>query len=110
MVFSSSLFLFYFLPAFLTIYFFTPARFKNLVTLLASIFFFAWGAPKFVFVLSAAVIVDFFVARVIHKNEGRQRRVFLALGVIFNLSILLYFKYCNFFMDNFNGVLEVFGL
>lgn len=110
MVFSSSIFLFYFLPVFLAVYFLTPSRFKNLVTLLVSIFFFAWGAPKFVFVLSGAVILDFFVARFIHKNEGKIRMLFLAMGVVFNLSVLLYFKYCNFFLDNLNEALEVFGL
>ncbi|MFI5164794.1 MAG: MBOAT family O-acyltransferase, partial [Bacteroidia bacterium] len=110
MVFSSSIFLFYFLPVFLTVYFLTPSRFKNLIILLASIFFFAWGAPKFVFVLSTAVIVDFFIAKLIHKNEDKKRKLFLTAGIVFNLSVLLYFKYCNFFLDNFNDVLEVFGL
>ncbi|MBI4930565.1 MAG: MBOAT family protein [Bacteroidetes bacterium] len=110
MLFSSTFFLLYFLPVFLTIYFIIPSRFKNLFTLIASILFFAWGAPKFVFVLSAAVIVDFFIAQLIHKNEGRKRKLFLAIGVVFNVSVLLYFKYFNFFMDNFNVLLNDFGL
>ena len=107
MLFSSTLFLFYFLPVFLTIYFLLPSRFKNLFTLIASIIFFA---PKFVFVLIAAVIVDFFVAQLIHKNEGTRRRIFLTIGVVFNVSVLLYFKYFNFFMDNFNLALDNFGV
>ncbi|TAL62512.1 MAG: MBOAT family protein [Bacteroidetes bacterium] len=109
MLFSSTLFLLYFLPAFLTIYFIIPAKAKNPFTLFASILFFAWGAPKFVFVLSAAVIADFFIAQLIHKNEGRKRRVFLTIGVVFNVSVLLYFKYFNFFMDNVNVLMEGFG-
>ncbi|MEP7170176.1 MAG: MBOAT family O-acyltransferase [Bacteroidota bacterium] len=76
----------------------------------ASILFYAWGAPKFVFVLSAAVIVDFFLAQFIHKNEGRKRKIILFLGVAFNVSVLLYFKYFNFFMDNFNSVLYALGV
>ncbi len=110
MVFSNSIFLFYFLPVFLTAYFLTPSRFKNFVTLIASIFFFAWGAPEFIFVLSGAVVVDFFIAQFIHKNEGIKRKIFLTIGVIFNVSILLYFKYCNFFLDNFNVLLDALGV
>jgi alginate O-acetyltransferase complex protein AlgI len=110
MLFSSTLFLLYFLPVFLTIYFIIPSRLKNPFTLIASIVFFAWGAPKFVFVLTAAVIVDFFVAQLIHKNEGRRRQLFLTIGVVFNVSVLLYFKYFNFFMDNFNVLLDHFGM
>lgn len=109
MLFSSTFFLLYFLLVFLTVYFLIPSRFKNLFTLIASILFFAWGAPKFVFVLCFAVIVDFFVAQFIHKNEGKKRLLFLAIGVTFNVSVLLYFKYFNFFMDNFNVLLDTFG-
>lgn len=109
MLFSSTLFLLYFLPIFLTIYFVLPAKFKNPFTLFASIVFFAWGAPKFVFVLSAAVIVDFFLAHLIHRNEGQKRKLFLALGVVFNVSMLLYFKYFNFFLDNINELLQALG-
>lgn len=92
MLFSSTFFLLYFLPVFLTIYFIIPAKAKNPFTLFASILFFAWGAPKFVFVLLAAVIVDFFIARLIHKNEGGRRKLFLTIGVVFNVSMLLYFN------------------
>ncbi len=109
MLFSSTLFLLYFLPIFLTIYFIIPSKAKNPFTLFASILFFAWGAPKFVFVLSAAVIIDFFIAQLIHKNEGSRRRLFLIIGVVFNVSVLLYFKYFNFFLDNVNVLLEGFG-
>jgi len=110
MLFSSTLFLLYFLPIFLTIYFVIPAKAKNPFTLVASILFFAWGAPKFVFVLTAAVIVDFFVAQFIHKSEGKRRQLFLTIGVVFNVSVLLYFKYFNFFIDNFNVLLDHFGM
>lgn len=110
MLFSSTFFLLYFLPAFLTLYFIIPTRFKNLFTLMASMVFFAWGAPMFVFVLSGAVLVDFALAHLIHRNEGRRRKIFFAIGIVFNVSILLYFKYFNFFMDNFNSALGLAGL
>jgi alginate O-acetyltransferase complex protein AlgI len=110
MLFSSTFFLLYFLPVFLILYFLIPYRFRNLFTLIASILFFAWGAPKFVFVLCAAVLVDFFIARFIYKSEGRKRRLFLTLGIVFNVSILLYFKYFNFFMDNLSALFQAWGL
>jgi alginate O-acetyltransferase complex protein AlgI len=110
MLFSSIFFLLYFLPVFLIIYFILPDKFKNPFVLTASILFYAWGAPKFVFVLSAAVIFDFFIAKFIHKNEGRKRKIILFIGILFNVSVLLYFKYFNFFMDNFNSILHSFGL
>ncbi len=110
MLFSSTLFLLYFLPVFLTIYFIIPAKAKNPFTLFVSIVFFAWGAPKFVFVLAAAVMVDFFIAQFIDKSEGKRRVTFLTIGVVFNVSVLLYFKYFNFFMDNANSLFEIMGM
>lgn len=109
MLFSSTLFLLYFLPAFLTIYFLLPSKAKNPFTLFASILFFAWGAPKFVFILSGAVVFDFFIAQAINKREGRARKIFLAIAVLFNAGLLLYFKYFNFFLDNINVLLNDFG-
>ena len=110
MIFSSSIFLFYFLPVFLTVYFLIRRDLKNLYILVASVFFFAWGAPKFVFVLSAAVVVDFFIAHLIHRSENKRRKIFLVIGVAFNVSVLLYFKYFNFFMENFNVLLGSGGM
>jgi hypothetical protein len=63
MVFNSNLFLFYFLPVLLIIYYLINRKFKNWFLLLVSLFFYAWGAPEFVFVLIASVVVDFFVIR-----------------------------------------------
>lgn len=110
MLFSSTFFLLYFLPVFLTIYFVLPNTVKNYYIVFASILFYAWGSPLFVFALSGAVLIDFTLAHLIHKNEGKKRKIYLFIGVMFNVSVLLYFKYFNFFMDNFNEVLEDTGL
>jgi alginate O-acetyltransferase complex protein AlgI len=59
MVFSSNLFLLYFLPAFLVIYFLTGKGFKNAFALAASILFYAWGAPDFIFIVLGSILLDF---------------------------------------------------
>ncbi|HLP20242.1 MAG TPA: hypothetical protein VK174_08075, partial [Chitinophagales bacterium] len=61
MVFSSILFLVYFFPLFLVLYFITPVKYKNYTALAASVFFYAWGAPKFIFVVFAVLIVDYYI-------------------------------------------------
>jgi alginate O-acetyltransferase complex protein AlgI len=102
MVFSSNLFLFYFFPFFLLLYFLTPTRFKNITVLLASIIFFTWGAPTFIFVVLASILIDFFIVKKIDSSTNKQRKRYLILSVVLNLSLLLYFKYANFFVDTVN--------
>ncbi len=109
MVFSSSLFLFYFLPIFLGIYFLADDKYKNIVALIASIFFYAWGAPKFVFVVLGSIIADFYIVQQMFKSEGKTKRIYLILSVILNIGLLAYFKYANFFVDNLNSFLNITG-
>jgi alginate O-acetyltransferase complex protein AlgI len=109
MVFNTSLFLLYFLPAFLILYFVIDRKFKNLLILLASLFFYAWGAPVFVFYVAGSVVADFFIIRAISRIEGTPRRILFWLSVALNLGLLLYFKYMNFFVDQFDVMLGWFG-
>lgn len=109
MVFSSSLFLFYFLPIFLGIYFLADDKYKNFVALFASIFFYAWGAPRFIFVVLASIIADFYIVQQMFKSEGKTKRIYLILSVILNIGLLSYFKYANFFVDNVNSFLNITG-
>ncbi len=110
MVFSSSLFLLYFLPAFLIIYYLLPARLKNLFALIASIFFYAWGAPIFIFVVLGSIIVDFYIVKSLYRSEGKKKSALLASSVVLNVGMLLYFKYANFFIENVNVLLGWIGL
>ncbi len=111
MVFSSTLFLIYFLPAFLVAYHIVRPRFKNAVILIASILFYAWGAPKFVFLLLGSTILDFYLVKHMHSLvQVRSKQVFLALSIALNVGLLLYFKYANFFVENVNGVLHSLGI
>ncbi|MEI6124788.1 MAG: MBOAT family O-acyltransferase [Bacteroidota bacterium] len=109
MVFSSVLFLFFFLPVTLFLYYLADKKYKNLVALLASVVFYAWGAPLFVFVILGSIVCDFLFAKFIFKSTGLKRKVFLALAITLNVGILIYFKYANFFVDNANSMLGAMG-
>lgn len=109
MVFSSSLFLLYFLPVFLLFYYFSDYRYRNYVALAASLFFYAWGAPDFIFIVIGSIIVDFYVVKIMHQSQGNRKRWLLAFSVILNIGLLLYFKYANFFVENFNSLMVSLG-
>ncbi len=111
MVFSSIVFLLYFLPIFLITYYITPARFKNITILVFSIFFYAWGAPKFIFVILGTTFLDFYFVRLMSNSETIvKKKIYLTISICINLGLLCYFKYSNFFIENVNHVLTSFGL
>lgn len=111
MIFSSTLFLLYFLPVFLFFYHIVHEKLKNYVILLASIIFYAWGAPKFVFVILGSTISTFYFVHLISKTEiKRKKNILLFISVFINLGLLLYFKYANFFVDNVNSIVSSLGL
>jgi alginate O-acetyltransferase complex protein AlgI len=111
MLFSSTFFLIYFLPFFFTIYFLLPIFFKNYFIVFASILFYAWGAPQFIFVLLGTIIFNFCVAHLTIKlKEDKSKKLLLIFSVIINLSFLLYFKYANFFIENANVLLKNLGV
>jgi alginate O-acetyltransferase complex protein AlgI len=109
MVFSSLIFLYLFLPVSLLVYYLLSGRLRNLWIVLISLFFYSWGAPKYVFVVIAAMLMDFIFARLIHEAEGRKKKLLLFAGVAINVGALLYFKYFNFFIDNLNHVIGFLG-
>ncbi|MCR4965007.1 MAG: MBOAT family protein [Bacteroidales bacterium] len=109
MVFSSTLFLFVFLAVFLVIYHLTPSKGKNIVLLIASLAFYAWGAPKFLFILLASLILNFYIVQTMSRREGR-RKMYLVISLLLNLGLLAYFKYANFFVDNLNHLLSAINV
>ncbi len=109
MIFSSSLFLLYFLPILLIIYFLIDRDYKNWILLIASILFYAWGAPKFVFVVAGSVLVDYLLIRQMSLKTGTARQWLFWASVVLNLALLLYFKYMNFFVDQFHVMLGWIG-
>lgn len=109
MVFSSSLFLLYFLPVFLLLYYISPNKMKNYVALLASVVFYAWGAPTFIFIVLGSIIADFYAVKLMHTSEGRTKKYLVSFSIALNIGMLLYFKYANFFVDNLNAIMESTG-
>lgn len=110
MVFSSAIFLFYFLPFFLLVYHVVPKAMKNWVIFIFSILFYTWGAPVFVFMLLGTSLLDFLLVRTIYRSETvRKKRILLILSLTVNLGLLAYFKYSNFFIENTNVFLNGLG-
>lgn len=110
MVFSSIFFLLYFLPIFLLVYHFIDKKYKNYWILVSSIFFYSWGAPKFIFIVLGATVVDFFLVNQIFSSDApRSKKRWLVLSLMLNLGLLTYFKYANFFVDNLNSLIKGLG-
>ena len=106
MLFSSIPFLFYFLPCVFVLYFLVPMRWKNTMLLLASLFFYAWGEPKFVVFMLASIVQGYVLARLVEKyraDRGRAK-LFLTLSLVFSLGLLGYCKYADFFLSGFNAL------
>ena len=104
MLFSSIPFLYYFLPAVMLIYFLVPRVLKNTVLLLASLFFYAWGEPKYVLLMIATIILFYVCGLGIGKSKTtRGKKVWLTASVVISLSLLGVFKYADFFIDSFNA-------
>lgn len=106
MVFSSLLFLFYFLPAVLAVYFIVPRRAKNVVLLLFSLFFYAWGEPVYIFLMLFSICMDYLLGLWMERAKqapGRAKKV-LALAVVLNVALLGFFKYADFFVENLNAL------
>jgi len=110
MVFSSVIFLLYFLPVFYLSYQIFGTKYKNYLILLASIFFYAWGAPDFIFIVLGSSVIDYQIVNLLHKSQDeRKRKILLFLFVSLNLGLLAYFKYANFFVENLNSLLASIG-
>lgn len=110
MIFSSVIFLVYFLPIFLGLYFLSDRKYKNNLLLFASLLFYSWGSPKFVFLLLISTVIDFYLVRQLAKSphDTHQKR-WLFLSVFLNLGLLVYFKYMNFFLETANDILQTTG-
>lgn len=103
MLFSSNLFLFLFLPIVIIIYYLLNKRFRNFFLLCASLLFYAWGEPRFVFVMISSILFNYIMALMISKVKLQKiRTVLLVLSIVGNLSILFVYKYLDFFIENIN--------
>lgn len=105
MVFSSMTFLYYFLPVVLLVYFVAPKVAKNGVLLLASLFFYAWGEPKYLILMSATILIGYCSALIMDSDRGQMsKRVTFIVALVCCVGFLVVFKYANFFVDSFSRV------
>lgn len=111
MVFSSLLFLYRFLPFVILAYFIIPKRFRNLILFIASLIFYAWGEPVYILIMFFSTIVDYshgmLVQRFKDRGDMKKARYVLASSMILNLSILGFFKYSDFLLENINHILNL---
>ena len=111
MVFSSNLFVFLFLPLFLTAYYMTPTRWRNWTILLGSYLFYAWWRPDFLLLFVAITLWNYVFALVIQKYREHPRCFYwLVLGVAGDLAALGYFKYANFGVESISALMLSVGL
>ncbi len=105
MVFSSSIFIFLFLPLVLLFYFIAPNKLKNYVLLIFSIIFYLFGGPKYLLLLITVVLIDYIGAILIEKTN--KRKLFFILTITLNVLVLVYFKYTGFFLQNINSLFNI---
>lgn len=109
MLFSSTTFLFVFLPIVLAVYYLVPFRFKNFLMLVASLFFYAWGEPVYVILMILSILLNYFCGREIGEkaDDLRAKKRSLIFAVAVNLLILGFFKYYGFLMETLDAVIPV---
>ena len=102
MIFSSLTFLFAFLPLTLAVYFLAPLRWRNLILLLVSLFFYGWGEPIYITIMFLSILIDYSHGLLVEKyrENDKKARYFVAQSIIFNLLLLGFFKYWDFFAAN----------
>jgi len=105
MVFSSTVFLFRFLPVFIILYFVVPGRMKNIILLFGSLFFYAWGEPVYVLLMLFSSFSDYIHGRILGNTRKKDlRAMVLASSIIINLLVLGFFKYADFAIQTLNSL------
>lgn len=111
MLFSSIIFIFYFLPILLVVYFAIPKKYlfaRNIVLLVFSLIFYSWGEPVYVILIIYSAFFNYFMAHLIYQSQrkGGNGTKDLAFALVINIFILCFFKYFAFLMDIFNGIFQ----
>lgn len=101
MVFSSISFLFFFLTLLFLSYFLVPNKYRNNVLLIFSLIFYYIGEKWYVFLLLLSCLVNYIIGLLI---EQKRKKLYLIIGLVFNIGLLFYFKYTNFFLETFNNI------
>ncbi|MEF2245732.1 MBOAT family O-acyltransferase [Paenibacillus sp. IITD108] len=108
MVFSSVIFLFYFLPLVLILYFSVPFKFKNVILLIFSLVFYAWGEPRYVLLMIISIMMNYGYGIWIDRTDSheKKKKLILTLAIFVNIGLLGVFKYANFFVHAMNDVFQ----
>ena len=92
-------------------YYISPKGWRNVVLLLFSLIFYAYGAPDFILLLIGSCVANFYLVKLMHKSENHlAKKLYCAAAITISLGLLIYYKYANFFIDNINLMLEAFGV
>src|ERR1700729_4286403 len=111
MLFNSPLFLFLFLPCLYLLYRLVPSSWQNGTLLVASLLFYSWAEPVFIFWALGSAFLDWILGEIIsRRKEPAIRKAAVTLGVSANVALLAYFKYANFFWANLVVFFKKFGL
>ena len=103
MLFTSISFLYYFLPALIIIYFITPKKYKNIILLIASLLFYFYGEPKYVFLMIAEIIIAYIGAILIDKYKNQSKNI-LITTLFIHVFLLIIFKYTDFIIQTINDI------
>ena len=103
MVFSSLLFLFFYLPVTLAVYYLCPSRWRNLWLFIVNLVFYGWGEPVYVLLMVLSIAVNYAAGFLVEKHRERGRRI-LSLNAVVNLGLLFFFKYYDFLALNLSGI------
>lgn len=106
MVFSSTVFLCIYLPIVLLGYYICPTKQRNLFLLIASLVFYAWGEPKYVFLMMFSILINYAFGILMDKNRGNEKKLklMLVVSVVIDLGLLGVFKYTDFIISNINAL------
>ena len=103
MLFTSISFLYYFLPASIIIYFITPKKYKNIILLIASLLFYFYGEPKYVFLMILEIIIAYIGAILIDKYKNQSKNI-LIITLFIHVFLLIIFKYTDFIIQTINDI------
>ena len=100
-----------FLPITVLVYFLLPYKYRNCFLLIASYFFYGSWLPKYLILIIGTTLITYFVSILINKNDSiKSKKIYLALGIIINLTVLFIFKYSNFFVHNINKIFDIVNI
>ncbi len=105
MLFSSITFLYYFLPIIILLYYLMPKKYRNVTLLVFSLIFYFYGEKSPVLII--ACILNYVFGMLIGKSDKTERKIYLIIGIVINLLLLVYYKYCNFFIENVNVLFNI---